>query len=270
MPFSSLCSLPDSHSPTNRLRPASSATARSSTAPATPGSTATWRSAATGSSPSASVPARGSDARSTPRAWSSRPASSTCTRIPTTLLLEDGDAQSKVRQGVTTEVLGEGSSAGPYKGKLPPHGRRSRQGATLDTLGGYFDALEKPGVAVNVASYVGLDNVWQCVMGTSYDRPTAEQFERDEGARRRGDEGRGVRPVDACWRCRPARWRRPTTSSSCARSSRSTAASTRRTSATRGPASSTRSRRRSPSASGPACRWTSSTSRSPTRSSGAG
>src|SRR5262245_16338078 len=33
-------------------------------------------------------------------------------------LLEDGDAQSKVRQGVTTEVLGEGQSAGPYKGKL--------------------------------------------------------------------------------------------------------------------------------------------------------
>src|SRR5262245_50178453 len=30
------------------------------------------------------------------------------------LLLEDGNAPSKVRQGVTTEVLGEGSSAGPY------------------------------------------------------------------------------------------------------------------------------------------------------------
>src|SRR5262245_62792874 len=30
------------------------------------------------------------------------------------LLLEDGNAPSKVRQGVTTEVLGEGTSAGPY------------------------------------------------------------------------------------------------------------------------------------------------------------
>src|SRR6516164_1730051 len=37
------------------------------------------------------------------------------------LLLEDGNAQSKVRQGVTTEVLGEGRSAGPYLGQLPPH-----------------------------------------------------------------------------------------------------------------------------------------------------
>jgi hypothetical protein len=34
------------------------------------------------------------------------------------LLLEDGNAQSKIRQGVTTEVIGEGSSAGPFKGKL--------------------------------------------------------------------------------------------------------------------------------------------------------
>src|SRR5687767_949746 len=35
-----------------------------------------------------------------------------------TLLLEDGNAQSKIRQGVTTEVLGEGSSEGPRVGKL--------------------------------------------------------------------------------------------------------------------------------------------------------
>src|SRR6185503_2520139 len=34
------------------------------------------------------------------------------------LLLEDGSAPSKIRQGVTTEVLGEGGSAGPSKGKL--------------------------------------------------------------------------------------------------------------------------------------------------------
>ncbi len=35
------------------------------------------------------------------------------------LLLEDGHAQSKIRQGVTTEVFGEGKSAGPAKGQLP-------------------------------------------------------------------------------------------------------------------------------------------------------
>jgi N-acyl-D-aspartate/D-glutamate deacylase len=42
----------------------------------------------------------------------------------------------------------------------------------------YFDTLERSGSAVNVASYVGLDNVWQGVMGTSHDKPTTEQKEK--------------------------------------------------------------------------------------------
>src|SRR5436305_9635242 len=61
------------------------------------------------------------------------------------LLLEDGDAQGKVRQGVTTEVLGEGNSAGPYSGE-----RRSGRG--FATLGAYFQEVERTGVAVNGAS----------------------------------------------------------------------------------------------------------------------
>src|SRR5579862_2305744 len=76
-------------------------------------------------------------------------------------LLEDGNAQSKIRQGVTTEVLGEGSSAGPCRGKMKRGTRK------WPTLAAYFDDVEKSGVSVNVASYVGLDNVWLCVMGDS-------------------------------------------------------------------------------------------------------
>jgi N-acyl-D-aspartate/D-glutamate deacylase len=94
------------------------------------------------------------------------------------LLLEDGHAQSKVRQGVTTEVLGEGRSAGPQKGKLSPRKYDVRgKPATWTTLGEYFETLEKAGVSVNVASYVGLDNVWQGAMGNSYERPSAAQKE---------------------------------------------------------------------------------------------
>jgi len=93
------------------------------------------------------------------------------------LLLEDGSAQSKIRQGVTTEVLGEGASAGPYKGKLAPTRAVVRgEAVRWETIGGYLDALEKSGIAVNVATYVGMDNVWQCVMGESHERPTAAQF----------------------------------------------------------------------------------------------
>jgi len=61
------------------------------------------------------------------------------------LLLEDGDAQSKIRQGVTTEVLGEGLSGGPNKGKLPAHTEKVRgEPVRLATLREY---LERPSTA---------------------------------------------------------------------------------------------------------------------------
>jgi len=94
------------------------------------------------------------------------------------LLLEDGAAQSKIRQGVTIEVLGEESSGGPCKGKMSgrvsgPEGSR----VSWTTLGGYFEALERSGISVNVASYVGQGNVWRCVMGDSHARPSPAEFE---------------------------------------------------------------------------------------------
>jgi N-acyl-D-aspartate/D-glutamate deacylase len=93
------------------------------------------------------------------------------------LLLEDGDALSKIHQGVTTEILGEGYSAGPNKGKRPArsatvHGKTVR----WNTLGEYFQVLEKAGISTNVASYVGLNNAWEAAMGRSFDRPSEEQF----------------------------------------------------------------------------------------------
>lgn len=95
------------------------------------------------------------------------------------LLLEDGHAQSKIRQGVTTEVLGEGGSAGPFVGKLTPRPVSVKnQAAQIRTLGDYFAAVERSGVAVNIASYVGAGNIWQCVMGSSFDRPSAAELQR--------------------------------------------------------------------------------------------
>jgi N-acyl-D-amino-acid deacylase len=95
------------------------------------------------------------------------------------LLLEDGNAQSKIRQGVTTEVLGEGSSAGPYQGKLSPR-RITVKGKTVEItkLSQYFDAVKHAGISTNVASYVGIGNVWQSVMGTSFDRPTPQHIKQ--------------------------------------------------------------------------------------------
>lgn len=95
------------------------------------------------------------------------------------LLLEDGGAPSKVRQGVTTEVLGEGSSAGPSKGKLVARPVSiQNQPASIHTLGEYFTAVERSGIAVNIASYVGEGNIWQCVMGQSFDRPGPAELQK--------------------------------------------------------------------------------------------
>jgi N-acyl-D-aspartate/D-glutamate deacylase len=93
-------------------------------------------------------------------------------------LLEDGAAQSKIRQGVTTEVIGEGSSGGPAKGQREAE-RFERDGKTYvwSTLGAYLDTLESAGIATNIASYVGLGTLLECVQGDALDRPTPVQLD---------------------------------------------------------------------------------------------
>jgi N-acyl-D-amino-acid deacylase len=94
-------------------------------------------------------------------------------------LFLDGAAPSKVRQGVTTEVLGEQTSGGPYLGALGPQEVTvAGQSRPIRRLKDYLDALDDSGIAVNAASYVGLGNVWGGVMGSSFARPTAEQLGR--------------------------------------------------------------------------------------------
>jgi N-acyl-D-amino-acid deacylase len=92
------------------------------------------------------------------------------------VLLQDGNAPGKIRQGVTTEVLGEDHSGGPHKGKLAAKVVSVKGNATrLASLDDYFRALESSGVATNIASYVGLGNLWASVMGDSFDRPSTEE-----------------------------------------------------------------------------------------------
>jgi N-acyl-D-amino-acid deacylase len=101
-------------------------------------------------------------------------------------LLVDGTAQSKVRQGVTTEILGEADSAGPIVGPAVEEFEKSsaplsqKGGLKRDwtTLGQYFARVERQGVSVNIASYVGSGQVWEDVLGNVNRRPTAEEMEK--------------------------------------------------------------------------------------------
>jgi N-acyl-D-aspartate/D-glutamate deacylase len=91
-------------------------------------------------------------------------------------LLVDGTAQSKVRQGVTTEILGEADSVGPFTGKAQPS---HPYGLKIDwrTLGEYFQRLQQGGTSVNVASFVGATQVRRCVLGEESRAPTRVELD---------------------------------------------------------------------------------------------
>ena len=90
-------------------------------------------------------------------------------------ILLDPKAESMIRQGVTTMVLGESRSAGPVK----PGDRARDDGVTVDwtTLGGYFSRLERQKIATNIASYVGEEQVWTYVKGYDQSPATATELE---------------------------------------------------------------------------------------------
>src|SRR5436189_2964038 len=91
-------------------------------------------------------------------------------------LLEDGRAQSDIRQGVTLEVMGEGFSMGPLTEEMKAEVEsQSLLGHPVEwtTLGEYLEHLERRGVSPNVASFVGSATVREHVIGSD-DRAPSE------------------------------------------------------------------------------------------------
>jgi dihydroorotase/N-acyl-D-amino-acid deacylase len=86
-------------------------------------------------------------------------------------LVADGLAQSKVRQGVTLDVMGESTSAAPRDG-LPA------EGAGWTTFTEYFDRLERQGISMNVISHVSASQVRRVVMGFDESAATPAQLSR--------------------------------------------------------------------------------------------
>jgi N-acyl-D-aspartate/D-glutamate deacylase len=93
-------------------------------------------------------------------------------------LLVDGRGQSKIRQGVTTEILGESASAGPVAPNLDKDLARTGLARDWTTLGEYFARLERQGISLNIASYVGSGQVREVVMGNVNRAPTPEELEK--------------------------------------------------------------------------------------------
>ena len=97
-------------------------------------------------------------------------------------LIEDGRSQSDIRQGVTLEVFGEGSSGGPLTDQMKRGEVASQGDITFDiewtTLGEYLEYLVKKGVSTNVASFVGATTLRIHEVGYDDRPPTGEELDR--------------------------------------------------------------------------------------------
>jgi N-acyl-D-amino-acid deacylase len=91
-------------------------------------------------------------------------------------VLADGNAESKVRQGVTVDVLGESSSVAPRDGLVDDTDRRSNQ--TWTTFTGYFEAVNEKGTSINLISHVAAEQVRRVVMGYASRAATPEEVAR--------------------------------------------------------------------------------------------
>ena len=99
-------------------------------------------------------------------------------------LLEDGTGLGDLVQGVTLEVFGEGQSMGPVdeasKQRLVENAPYPID-VDWTTLGGYLESLERRGVAMNVASFVGATTVRTQVVGYDDRPPSSEELEAMRG-----------------------------------------------------------------------------------------
>jgi len=101
-------------------------------------------------------------------------------------LLVDNRAASKITQGITTEITGEGASIAPLDARML-EARRARYEhygyvPTFTTLAGYFEELERRGTAVNLGTFVGAGGVRELVVGKDDREATATELEQMEAA----------------------------------------------------------------------------------------
>ncbi len=96
-------------------------------------------------------------------------------------LIQDGRSQSEIRQGVTTEIMGEGESMGPVNDRVREHMLREQSDIKYEikwnTLAEYLRYLETRGVSCNVASFIGATTIRENVIGFEDKAPTPKQLD---------------------------------------------------------------------------------------------
>jgi dihydroorotase/N-acyl-D-amino-acid deacylase len=99
-------------------------------------------------------------------------------------LLVDPRAPSKIFQGITTEITGEGESVAPLNDGMIKANQSTydhyRLTADWHTLGEYFGRLEKQGMGINLASYIGATSVREMVIGYRDRAPGRDELRKME------------------------------------------------------------------------------------------
>jgi dihydroorotase/N-acyl-D-amino-acid deacylase len=97
-------------------------------------------------------------------------------------MLVDPRLPSKIYQGITTEITGEGGSIAPLNDAIIQADRDTYEHYHLTpdwrTFRQYFARLEKQGMGINLASYVGATQVRRMILGDDNKQPSAEQVEQ--------------------------------------------------------------------------------------------
>jgi dihydroorotase/N-acyl-D-amino-acid deacylase len=97
-------------------------------------------------------------------------------------ILVDPGLPSKIFQGITTEVTGEGNSAGPVNAAILSADRAGYEHLKITpdwtTLGQYFTTIERHGMGINLASYVGATTVRRMILGDADVQPTPAQLQQ--------------------------------------------------------------------------------------------
>ncbi len=97
-------------------------------------------------------------------------------------ILVDPRLPSKIYQGITSEITGEGNSAAPLNDAIIQTDRKNYEYYKINpewrTFRQYFARLENQGMGINLASYVGATQVRRMVLGDDDKQPTPEQLDQ--------------------------------------------------------------------------------------------
>ncbi|MBV9989578.1 MAG: D-aminoacylase [Chitinophagaceae bacterium] len=96
-------------------------------------------------------------------------------------LIEDYRSMGELKEGVTLEVFGEGESMGPLNERMKKDMQDDqpifKYKVDWTSLGGYMRSMEKRGISVNIASYVGATTIRTNVVGEDDRAPTAAELD---------------------------------------------------------------------------------------------